>query len=534
MKTQHIRRFGKWLLLAFVAALVGCQSLGGLELNRALLNGMDTQSLQQSATVSLHLELDPDKQPSEAGQAMTELLNGAKLELQSIKTENRERMSMQGQLTLAKGNIPFQLFVDEDQMVLKADGLSRTIVVPIGENGSAAAAEDMFLDARKQLLTSYKEKGIDKSVASLIVNNLPNPKDISVISTNETIHNEQVGVYKLETNVKGSEMVPLAKTFLRNLTKDDETFKQLIGQLYDVLWPIIEPYLKDGTLEQSLPSAVPGTGDEIGPVIESVIDAASDKELAVDMLHTLVKQGLFIALIGVDSLQKSEEEPMLTLFGDDTNVNAKLYFDRNLNLRKSELELAVKSLPDNADGVKAVQLKMETENWDRNKPVKSDVLEPGANPYVVGEDGSAIDLFEAVDPESLLGQLLAEQGGGMNSQPLQLFYIPVADRGDAEHASAYIEEGTSYAPLDLIAEKMGASVTADGGAITVTAPDGTVVNLAVDSREATVDGQTVEMDGTVRLEGGVVYVPCRFVAEQLGGYVWFSEETAEIAIVLID
>jgi hypothetical protein len=499
-------------------------------LNRALLSGLDTTSLQESTSISLHFKLDPNKQPDERTKAMIDLLNDAKLELQQIKMESLERMSVKGQLTLSKGKIPFHLFADANQIVIQVEGATKTIVLPYGLDGLGASdATGLALsDIRDQFLKKYKEKGIDKSIASFIVNNLPNPKNIQVSSTNETVHGEQIQAFKLETNLNGTEMIPLLKSFLRNMTKDDASFKQLIGQLYDVLWPIVKPHLQKDGLTDGVPylPMVP----HMDGVLESIVDAASDRELAIDMIHTTLKELLFIGMIGIDSLDKAEGNPTKVLLNDKTYVNTKLYFDRSFNLRKSDIDVSISPQGVDTGGIAAVQFKLQSENWDRNKPVAADELKPGANSYILEKGSSRYELAELVDPASLLGQLLETQ----LSQPVEedVFYIPVEDKNAKDLTGAYLENGTAYAPLWLLADYLYADVQHDGDKVTVSDEWGTVIKLTVGSKEADVDGEMFEMEGTVRVHNDVVYVPCQSVAEWLGAFAWYDEEENMVGISL--
>ncbi|MDF2718191.1 MAG: copper amine oxidase N-terminal protein, partial [Paenibacillus sp.] len=321
---------------------------------------------------------------------------------------------------------------------------------------------------------------------------------------------------------------PLLKSFLRNMTKDDASFKQLIGQLYDVLWPIVKPHLQKDGLTDGVPylPMVP----HMDGVLESIVDAASDRELAIDMIHTTLKELLFIGMIGIDSLDKAEGNPTKVLLNDKTYVNTKLYFDRSFNLRKSDIDVSISPQGVDTGGIAAVQFKLQSENWDRNKPVAADELKPGANSYILEKGSSRYELAELVDPASLLGQLLETQ----LSQPVEedVFYIPVEDKNAKDLTGAYLENGTAYAPLWLLADYLYADVQHDGDKVTVSDEWGTVIKLTVGSKEADVDGEMFEMEGTVRVHNDVVYVPCQSVAEWLGAFAWYDEEENMVGISL--
>ncbi|WP_158289370.1 copper amine oxidase N-terminal domain-containing protein [Paenibacillus flagellatus] len=498
-------------------------------MNRALVAGMDTNSMQQSVTVSLHMKADPFKLSEEA-KAMIELWNDAKLDIRSMKMESWDRMSLQGQLTLAKGVIPFQAYMSgEERLVLKVEGLSRAIVIPLTEPDGSTTAFTALTD---KLQKEYQAKGIDKSMASLIVSNLPNPKTIKVTSGSETIHNENVNVYKLETSLDGTELVPLAKTFIRNLTKDDDNFKRFIGELYDVLWPVLKPYLeKDAMPSAMLPESPLGAslGDKLGGLKESLMEAASDKELAVDIIHNTAKQILYFALIGIDSASRSEEPAIQTMLSKQTQVKARLAFDQSLNLRKSDLELTIPAPDGGKEGITAIQFNVQSETWDRNKPVKADVLDAGQTPFVMGQGRSPFELLEEVDPESLLGQLIAFEK--KQNEP-KVVNIPLHSLEQYAPDGAYMRDGVSYIPLDELASYLDADVVYKDDSITITGIWDTIIELASGSSEAIVDGEAYEMDGVVIKQGERYDVPLRFVAEQLYCEVFYDADQEMIELVL--
>lgn len=522
-------------MLIVLAVLVGCQPVGGLDLNRALLSDLDTKSLQQSAVVSLHFKIDPKMEMSDSTKEMIELLNDAKLELQQVKMESLERMSVKGQLSLSKGNVPFHIFASADQMVMKFEGISKTIVYPVGLNMLAGpeAAADPFGKSLTDIMTKIKEKELDKKLVSLFVTNLPNPKNINVNSLTETIHNEPVGVYKLETSMSGSEFVPLLKTFIRNLTKDDKNFKQLISDMYDVLWPVIEPHLTNNrtTNAQMLDGMIPQAGGAVAGIMDSIVEAAKDKELAVDFIHTTLKELLYFAYIGVDGASRSDDGFLKSLLSDKTNLKTKLYFDRSLLLRKSEIELSFSPQGLGTEGISAVELKMQSETWDHNKPVKADVLEPGPSPFVLDKNNSPFELLNAVDPSSVIGQLLASvPQRSMEAAEPDVQYIAVADKNAGIPTAGYVEKDTVYAPLWLAAKGFSENIEFNQNEITVTGVWVDEMKLVIGSNVVVVDGEKYEMDGKVEKINETVYVPLE-VVEYLGGFYWYEEDQKRIGII---
>jgi hypothetical protein len=547
LKRSTFWKYGKWLFILVLAALVGCQPVGGLDLTKALLSGSETNSLQQSATISLHFELDPKQQPDERTQAMVGLLNDARLDLQEIKMENQETVSLKGQLALAVGAIPFHISINPDQMVMKVDGVNRTIVYPLSLDdlyGDDPAAKSIM-----DIINQVKEKKLDKKLESLLISNLPNLKDVNVNSVTETIHNESVGLYRVEAGLTGKDALPLVKSFIRNLTKDDKNVKQLISDLYDVLWPVVKPLIEQSGQTAELPDFsgalpdIPGASqlnDTADSLKKALINVGDDKELAVDILHTTFKELLYFGYIMAESFQNMNDPAIRSLFGDDLKVNTKLYFDRSLNLRKSDIDISIfpTGLESN-DGIKGVTLKMQTESWDVNKPVKADMLEPGANPLLLNKGADPSELFKAIDPQSTVGKLMGQMSYAQGptqtkgAEP-KVQYIPIEDKAIVSSTAGYVDAaGNLFAPLPVLAMELADDVEVDGDDIYLSGAWVDVLQLTVGSDVAIVDGDEITLDGIVENINGTVYVPLE-VAEYLGGFYWFEKEKGMIGIIIDD
>lgn len=88
-----------------------------------------------------------------------------------------------------------------------------------------------------------------------------------------------------------------------------------------------------------------------------------------------------------------------------------------------------------------------------------------------------------------------------------------------------IVEGRFLVPMRGIFEGLGAEVGWDGETRTVTGTRGvTSVQLTIDSTEATVNGERVELDVPATIINGSTFVPTRFVSESLGASVSWDGE----------
>ena len=98
----------------------------------------------------------------------------------------------------------------------------------------------------------------------------------------------------------------------------------------------------------------------------------------------------------------------------------------------------------------------------------------------------------------------------------------------------YIEQGVTMIPVRYVSEELKAEVewNAETKQVTVTdlGTDQQIV-LTVDSTLAEVNGEEVTLDLPAVVRDGRVFVPLRFIAESLGGEVFWDEETKTVTII---
>ncbi len=98
-------------------------------------------------------------------------------------------------------------------------------------------------------------------------------------------------------------------------------------------------------------------------------------------------------------------------------------------------------------------------------------------------------------------------------------------------APPIVKDGRTLIPVRTLAEGFGASVewVSEEQKVTISKGETNIV-LHIDSNIAVVNGQEVEIDVASTLYDGRTYVPLRFIAETLGLYVNYDEETGVIEI----
>lgn len=96
----------------------------------------------------------------------------------------------------------------------------------------------------------------------------------------------------------------------------------------------------------------------------------------------------------------------------------------------------------------------------------------------------------------------------------------------------FIENGRTLVPLRAIFEALSAQVQWDDATKTVTATRGDrTVQLTIGQAEATVSGQTVQLDVPALIRDGRTFVPLRFVSEALGAGVDWDGHAKTVIIV---
>ncbi len=89
--------------------------------------------------------------------------------------------------------------------------------------------------------------------------------------------------------------------------------------------------------------------------------------------------------------------------------------------------------------------------------------------------------------------------------------------------------GRVFVPLRGVFERLGATVVYDNGTINATG-NGRNVSLRIGSNQATVNGQTQNLDDAPFIVGSSTLVPLRFIAQALGASVDWNNNTSTVTI----
>lgn len=509
----------KWmfgLMAAMLVFVTGCQAVGGLDLNKIWTSSVETTSSEGSASFSLEMKLDPSelKKMDNEEQAVFRMLNGMKVNMSDIKVQDQNNMSLKGTVQIAKGSIPFHAVLSDQVLTIQAEGVDKPFQLDLNHDDSMDPA---FRPQLQELQNKLKEQGgeLQKQLIGFIASHLPNPQKISVESVTDSIYGEQVKLHKVHAEIYASELLDLVKKFLTDVAADDEGLKALLGYFYDAFQPLLAERMEQ--------SAAPSAGD--------MSFLLKDKETAVNMIHSVVKEELNKAIAEFDQEAADIDKTMLT---DDNYLKVDLYVDDDFHTRKSSMELQIAP---REDGITPVQIKVTatSEVWNINKPVAIDRL--AGETFVLSEQTKAKQVLDNVDPKSLLYDVL-KNDLKITRKTVTLYIIGDQVFAPGSFARPYMKgEGTTMVPERFLTERLDLRVYRDENKQQLMVQDpatGKEVGFVIGSNTAYVNGSPVQLEEAPDRVDESDFVPLRFIVEQLGGEVKWDATGGKITIIKED
>ncbi|AJS59731.1 copper amine oxidase N-terminal domain-containing protein [Paenibacillus sp. IHBB 10380] len=509
-------KIGLAISMAFLlVVLAGCQAVGGLDINKALVDSLTVKSSESKQTMSLEI-VPTSSDLSKEDKKMIDLLNSFSISIDHAITQDSSTGSVEGAISLDGIKLPFHLSMDKKTILLWVEGAKQPLSISLDAIEGA--------DLSELELSNEKSLALMKDVGKFFFKNVANPAKISVASVNEKVNGEAVNLQKLHMEIHGDELVGLVKSFLTSVSKDKEGVKELIGTLYDVYYPIIETLIPmyaddyEGYYSEYKESATFGT-------LESIIQ---DKEATVIYLANQLQKSLDKLLVDYDKEVQDlfTETPELNeLFGKDTVLSMDVMVDSKLNIRKQNMDLTVQ-IPD-VEGMPIKQFKIHStsEIWHVNEPVtvnkvdtSKGVMELDLNDMMGMTPGKTLRNF---DQKSEVYRFLKEDMG-IGHKYITLDTVNYADDNDDDYgyyALAFSIKNTTMVPLRYVAEQLDAQLEWDGASKTTTITEdltGSKIVLKHNSKQALVNGASVTLAQPVTIVDREAYVPLRFITEALG------------------
>ncbi len=482
--------------------------MGGVDVGKAMANGASIKSGESRQSMNINIE--PAKEfATEKDLEMIELINSISLNIDQAKMKDAKTASIKGTLSMEGKKLPFHLSMNESQLVIDLDGAQKPLYISLDTLQDAQALPMVDTKALEKQLEELSPK-----LFSFVLKHLSNPKNISVTPVQESVNGEALSLSKLHLEVSGEEMLAMVKPFLTSISKDEQGLKELIGDLYDVFYPVLEAV-----------NEVEGGGDE---TLNSIVPESKDE--AVASLYAIIKVGLDSMLVNYDQELNNllnETPEFKTVFGTDTKLKLDFYLDSKLDIRKQNFELKV-ALPASEDlPVNSVTVSGDSEQWNIGGTVAVDEVDvSGGVMDLMKDDITPGQMLRNFDSNSLAYQLLKDEAG-ITSKSVVLF-------PDDEYAGAITVKNTTFVPLRYVSEELDAEVKWTKGSNQIVVIDditGDEIVLTVGSKKATVAGKEVTMVESAYVgKDGKTYVPLRFVAESLGATVDKEQETGWIYI----
>ena len=243
---------------------------------------------------------------------------------------------------------------------------------------------------------------LSPKVVTFVMKHLSNPKNISVAPVQEVVNGETLSLNKLHMEINGEELLAMVKPFLTSISKDEQGLKQLIGDLYDVLYPVFESYM--------------GLDGMDGMEVEDDAMASimpKSKEEAVTYIYALIQEGLDSILVNYDQelndlMQNTPE--LKTVFGPETKLNMDFFIDNKLDIRKQQMSLKV-AVPASEDlPVRSVTISADSEVWNIGGAVAVDAVDDSRGVMELAEgEVTPGQVLRNFDPNSFVYQMLKNE-----------------------------------------------------------------------------------------------------------------------------
>jgi Copper amine oxidase N-terminal domain len=487
---KSIRSVISIFLAAMLVVLAGCQSIAGVDISKMAAKNFTVNSSEGNLSMSMQFLTDESFKPNSEDAAIISLINSMKLTVDSIKAQDSTHVSMAGKLTIKDKDIPFKSLLTDKSMTIHIDGAKKPIVIPMNYAGEGLTPEMMA-----------QFNGLDKEAEKLIptlvqyfVKNTPDMK-VETSKVTEKINGQSVPMTKLHIELNGSDLIKLFKGLLDNIAKDEAGLKELIGQLYDVMMPIMKESMK------------------ADPDAAGIIAFLDNKETTIAMIMPMIVETLKDLSAEFDVNDPSLKEL------NALSLKLDLYVDSESYIRKSAMDLNV-VLPGGAksDGIKGFKVNAISDAWNINKPVKVDTIDVSGGTFKMDptEDVSFGKFMSNFDKNSAFYKLIKDDMKLLSKNAL--FNVVTEDQFVAGNAYTNKDQYTMV-PTRALLEQLDAEVKWDAVKKEITIIDyftETTIVMHVDSNKATVNGVEKEMHSAVVSKEGSSYVPLRFVTTEFG------------------
>ncbi|WP_276354045.1 stalk domain-containing protein [Cohnella caldifontis] len=492
------RKWGIALCAVLAALLVGCQAVSGLNFDDVILKQLDVKSAEQSGTVDVAIDWNPDfletMDPQEA--KLLGLLGQISLKIDKAQVDAQNRISYAGSLAFGgKKPVNFKFLMDSERMLLSVEGAKKPLLIDLGE--ADMPMTNQLEEPVRQLM---------KEAAGYFVHHLPNPEKLSASREWTSVNGQSTGLTKLHAEFDGQELGDLLLRYVDALAGDEDGLRAMLesvaGQLSglppELLWEL--------------------TGDE-NPTAEDLKDWAEE---GVQTLIPELKEAQAELAKAKGSLEWS------LVFDKGTQLKADFYVDDSLQLRKSDMDLKIAPAVFSMSGfpVRSIAVRTHSEIWNVNGNVSVPAIETPADALTPDElDGlSASGFLRNLEEGSPIYDLLKNELQ-IDDTSFELdgysFYDtpPVIERNGSK-ASVQL-------PIRETLEGFEDSFTYNHPTREIRFTDegtGQEIVLTIGSSEAVVNGSKVQLAEPVHLNGSYAYMGADDLTKLLKATYTYAEE----------
>ncbi|MGG3280617.1 stalk domain-containing protein [Paenibacillus solani] len=496
----------KWLTVLIAAVMVimtGCQSVGGLDINKALLTSLDVKSSESRSNLRIEL-VAADKTLTPEDKEAIDLINSLSLNIDHAIVQDSKTLSIQGSIQYLDKKLPVHIFMDSKGMTIQLDGAKQPIYLAMDTNVPGLPDTSQYEQAVQDVV---------KKATGLLLKHFPNPSKIAVKPVQEKVNGESLNLTHLQMELSGDEILNMIKPFAESLLKDEAGIKQLIGDFYDAMAPMIasisEAYGEEALPQESKEEVIASIYE---PIILSLTELVEDFE-------------------GKKQELKEELPEIDTVLSKGTVLKLDYYFDGQLNTRKNSLELTV-ALPASEDlPFKALKVYSEGEVWNIGGAVKANKVDTSQGVLdVLSDSVTPGQVLRSFEKDSLVYNTLKDDLGISH----KYFFL---NTSNGEFGTSTIKKNNqTFVPLRYLADQLDAEVKLTKGSKSITIINdltGEKIVLTPGSKKASVGGKSVTLPEAPFVHSdGSTYVPLRFLAEALGatlqlegdGWIWVERK----------
>ncbi|ASS65399.2 MULTISPECIES: copper amine oxidase N-terminal domain-containing protein [unclassified Paenibacillus] len=506
-KIRKASLFGLCLLMLTAA---GCQAVGGLDMNGAIAKSFATQSSESRGSLMLSVDFSrfAYEDVSARNKQAMKLLENLQVRIDSWKLENEKRQSLDGAMLLGSRSIGFSAQVDEQQAVIRLEGLKKPLVIAMDEEdysyGDSFSASAVGIGGSADPLQSalIGRELVDKA-GGFWISKLPNPERLSVLPVSAAVYGGGQASWKVTTEWQGMELWGWLKKYVTELASDRSGLNESMSALYDVM--LAHPEL--------------GAADDNG----EPLSAAGKEELVANAVES-ISDGL---ASGLDSMDQAEEEGDLEkLFTKGSSLKAELLLDSSLHIRS--LKAAAVWQPEQATvereklPINGISLVIQREQWRIDEEVAADKPDAGKDSWTSDRwaDAPSFRIMQDFDKGSAAYEILKNE---LQAGRQRAMFYPFGPDSFILTAS-----GQSLVPLRSVAERMGGTVAYDSSKKKWSLQDpatGKTAWFQKDSRSIQISGKSSELSYPASVVRGSLYVPARDIARFLGASISVEKES---------